>query len=204
MRKNKIVIVLSLIVIFPHQIWGDEALNILNQADKAFQGAARDGKALIHSLVDGHKKSKGMCADQASGHCGMNLKTPEQVNKGSKASAQMYIFVSSSMPLQSIKALGQEARKVRAHIVFRGLIGGTFKETQQYMMDLGIMAEIDPPKFDDFHITKVPTFILSHNNSSDRVMGHISLLEVLDQFRKKGELKVEAQEYYMLLRGERS
>ena len=115
--------------------------------------------------------------------------------------AQLLIFVSASIPQQSLKALGQQAEKIGAHLVFRGLVGETFPKMQSYMKELGIAAEIDPPKFDDHNITVVPTFVLVNKRAVDRVAGHISLIEALDQFKKKGELKPEAQKLYQTLEG---
>lgn len=184
----------------------EEAQTIINQAEKASQFALHDAKALIQSLTDGHKKptqqtSLKAChskkgTEQITGQCGMNLKSEITKNPFAK----FYIFVSSSMPQESIRTLSQQAQKIGAHVVFRGLVGGTFAKTQSYMKDLGITAEIDPPKFDDYKITVVPTFVLVNTNVSDRVAGHISLFEALDQFRKKGDLKTEAQTLYLSLK----
>ena len=188
---------------------GKEAQEIISQAEQASKFGSIDAKALIHSLKDpteniskilGGKAGKactGAHSDHPSGKCGMNLKSQDV----DKPLAQLYIFVSSSMPQESIKVLGQQAQKIGAHIVFRGLIGGTFAKTQSYMKDLGIAAEIDPPKFDEHNITVVPAFVLVNKEAVDRVAGHISLIEALDQFRKKAELKTEAQKLYQNLQG---
>ncbi|MBM3632382.1 MAG: type-F conjugative transfer system pilin assembly protein TrbC [Alphaproteobacteria bacterium] len=188
---------------------GKEAQEIISQAEQASKFGSIDAKTLIHSLKDptrkiskilGGKAGKactGAHSDHPSGKCGMNLKSQDV----DKPLAQLYIFVSSSMPQESIKVLGQQAQKIGAHIVFRGLVGGTFSKTQIYMQDLGIAAEIDPPKFDDHNITVVPTFVLVNKQTIDRVEGHISLIEALDQFRKKAELKTEAQKLYQNLQG---
>jgi type-F conjugative transfer system pilin assembly protein TrbC len=183
----------------------EEAQTIINQAEQASQFGSLDAKALIQSLTDGHKKStekmspkacRETHSDQAIGRCGMSLSS----QKDKKLFAQLFIFVSASMPQQSLINLGREAQKIGAHVVFRGLVGGTFPKTQSYMKDLGITAEIDPPKFEDYKIAVVPTFVLVNTNVSDRVAGHISLFEALDQFRKKGDLKTEAQKLYLSLK----
>lgn len=187
----------------------EEAQTIINQAEQASQFGSIDAKTLIKSLTDRYKNptqktSLKVChsmknTDQSSGKCGMNLKS--QISKNS--STKFYIFVSASMPQESLKALGREAQKIGAHVVFRGLVGETFPATQAYMKDLNIAAEIDPPKFDDFQVTVVPTFILTNNQTFDRVAGHISLFEALDQFRKKGDLKTEAKKLYLSLKTNR-
>ncbi|MBX9806093.1 MAG: hypothetical protein K2Y18_10170 [Alphaproteobacteria bacterium] len=187
----------------------EDAQSLINQAEQASQFGSIDAKALIHSLKDPEGKIskilKGKVgksctsahSDQPSGKCGMNLKPL----KDDKSLAQLYIFVSSSMPQESIKVLGQQAQKIGAHVVFRGLVGETFPKTQSYMKELGVAVEIDPPKFDNYKATVVPTFILVNKQTIDRVAGHITLLEALDQFQKKGELKTQAQELYQTLQG---
>lgn len=185
-----------------------EVQTIIHQAEEASQFGVLDAQALIKSLSDNHKKpTQGIgvkacrsgAINQGTGRCGMTLNSQHD----EKPFTQLLIFVSASMPQQSIKILGHQAQKIGAHVVFRGLVGETFPKTQSYMKELRIIAEIDPPKFDDYRVTIVPTFILVRDNISDRVAGHISLLEVLDQFRKKGELKSEAQKLYQALENKR-
>jgi type-F conjugative transfer system pilin assembly protein TrbC len=187
----------------------EEAQTLINQADQASQFGLVDAQALIQSLKGPvgkvskilKEKTGKACADahsdQPSAQCGMNLKS--QITK--KSPAEFYIFVSASMPQESIKVLGQHAQMIGAHVVFQGLVGGSFPKMQSYMKDLGIAVEIDPPKFEDYKVTVVPTFVLVNKNVSDRVSGHISIFEALDQFRKKGELKTEAQSLYQTLQG---
>jgi type-F conjugative transfer system pilin assembly protein TrbC len=185
-----------------------EAQTIIQQAEQASQFGLLGAQALIKSLTNGHKKvtqeiDAKVCrsgpVNQDAGRCGMTLKSPKE----EQHLAQLFIFVSASMPQQSIKVLAQQAQKIGAHLVFRGLVGGNFPSTQSYMRELGVIAEIDPPKFDDYHVTVVPTFILTRNKVSDRISGHVSLFEALDQFRKKGELKSESQELYQSLENKR-
>jgi type-F conjugative transfer system pilin assembly protein TrbC len=186
----------------------EEAQTIISQAKHASQFGSFDAKALIQNLRDGYKRPtqkmsskacKGVSYHQTPGQCGMTLNS----QKPDKHLAEMFIFVSASMPQESLKALGAEAQKIGAQVVFRGLVGGTFPETQAYMKALRITAEIDPPKFDDYDITVIPSFVLAHNQKFDRVSGHISLLEALNQFRKKGDLKTEAQKLHQSLENTR-
>ena len=197
MKKLMITVTLSGII-FARNILGQEDIQeIITQAEKASQSAAKNVKAWLRTL----SRSNKVCHSkeektEALGQCGVKHPIP----KGTHIShAQLLIFVSASMPQSSIKALGEAAQKIGARVVFRGLIGGMFQQTQSYMKDLGIVAEIDPTKFEDHQVTEVPTFILVHNKNLDRITGHISLWEALDQFRKKGELKADAKKLYQLL-----
>jgi type-F conjugative transfer system pilin assembly protein TrbC len=186
-----------------------EAQSLINQAEQASKFGVLDVKALIQSLKEPEgkiskilngkagKACMGAQSQEPPAKCGMNLKAQE----ADQSSTQLYIFVSSSLPQESIRTLAHQAQKIGAHVVFRGLVGGTFLATQNYMKELGITAEIDPPKFEDYKVTVVPTFILASKQTIDRVTGHISLFEALDQFGKKGDLKAEAHKRYQTLRG---
>lgn len=110
------------------------------------------------------------------------------------------VFVSQSMPAASIRSIWQQVHLIGGRVLFRGLIGGTFKETQRYIEELGIVADIDPPKFDEYRVAVVPTFVLFRNDIFDKVSGHISLFEVLEQLGKKGDLKEEAQRLFAKLK----
>lgn len=108
--------------------------------------------------------------------------------------SQLFVFVSTSMPKESIKALWQQVQKVGGRVILRGLIGGTFKETQKYIQELGIIVDIDPPKFEEFKIKCVPTFVLMDQKTVDQASGHISLLEFLEHVKGKGDLKAAARD----------
>lgn len=115
--------------------------------------------------------------------------------KREELNAPLKIFVSSSMPKESLKALHQQAQRIGARVVFRGLINNSFKETQRYFKDLAISADIDPPAFDDHRITHVPTFVLGgEKNKTDQIQGNITLEEALSIMAEKGELKSLARE----------
>ncbi len=90
------------------------------------------------------------------------------------------IFVSSSMPAASLKALHQQAVKIGGRLIFRGLINNSFKDTQAYFKDLGISADIDPPKFEEHHVTRVPTFILGEH----QLQGNITVEEALSHLKE--------------------
>lgn len=201
--KRLVMVVFLWRIVWSGPLFAKEDIRDLStQADKASQSAARDVKAWLKSLAkkDDHCHSKETKPERL-GQCRMRLPAYEDRTRGMGNNIKLFIFVSASMPPSSIKALGEAAQKIGARVVFQGLIGGTFQHTQGYMKDLGIMAEIDPTKFEDYQITHVPTFVLAHNKKFDRVSGHISLWEALAQFSNKGELKEEAQKLYGRLEG---
>ncbi len=111
------------------------------------------------------------------------------------------IFVSSSMPSESLRSLFQISQKIGGRLIFRGLIKDSFQETKTYFEGLKIEADIDPTKFDEFQITQVPTFILIGKKTSDRLEGNISVISVLEKMESKGELTSEAGNLLTQIKG---
>ena len=102
---------------------------------------------------------------------------------------QLLIFVSQSMPKESLKSLWREAHKVGGKLLFRGLIGGSFKQTQAFMKELEIVADIDPTKFEEHAIKAVPTFMLITKENTDRLSGNVSLQSFLTEAQEKGDTR---------------
>ncbi|MGV8948504.1 MAG: type-F conjugative transfer system pilin assembly protein TrbC [Candidatus Paracaedibacter sp.] len=167
--------------------------------------AQRSGQKAVKNFPLAHEGKKG-CRDketQGTGKCGSSLlQNLEQKNSDSShLNTQLLIFISESVPENSIKELWNQAQKVGGKLVIRGLVGGSFKATQQYIQGLGIVADIDPTKFEEFEVTQVPTFVLSKEGNYDKMVGNISLVEFLEQSSANGDLKEEAAEHYKKLQG---
>ena len=79
--------------------------------------------------------------------------------------APIIIFVSFSMPDESIKGWMKEAEMIHAPVVVRGLIHHSFKETMNKMAALAKDnhggVQLDPTLFQRFHIEKVPAVVVS-------------------------------------------
>lgn len=157
-------------------------------------------------------EGKGKCRDASSHNGSQGLsKCPSSLFEGmeskqaanSVAGTHLLIFVSQSVPGNSIKKLWNQAQKVGGKLLFRGLVGGSFKETQNYIRELGIVADIDPTKFDEFEISQVPAFILSKGDKHDKMAGNVSLGAFLEQAGISGDLKEEAAGLYKKLQGGR-
>lgn len=152
-------------------------------------------------------EGKGKCKDKdskGSGKCPSSLFESMEAKQAanSLANTQLLIFVSQSVPADSIKELWNQVQKVGGKLVFRGLVGGSFKETQSYIQELGVVADIDPTKFEEFGIIQVPAFVLSKEGKHDKMVGNISLNEFLEQSSSSGDLKKEASDLYKKLQGE--
>lgn len=113
------------------------------------------------------------------------------------------IFVSFSMPEQSIVNLLQDAKKIHASVVIRGLMHNSFKETFIKMASIvkkagGGGVELNPPVFKKFNIEKVPAVVVLSNQNChldescsedkyDVVYGDIPLYDSLKLIRDHGE-----------------
>jgi conjugal transfer pilus assembly protein TrbC len=121
---------------------------------------------------------------------------------------EVLIFVSASMPEQSLEQWFIQAQKIHAALIIRGFIHNSLVDTQNWVNQLltqnngegGI--EIDPIAFERHGIHQVPavvateSFPLSENNiylssSFDMVSGNVSLREALNVIEDKGEIANE-------------
>jgi type-F conjugative transfer system pilin assembly protein TrbC len=124
---------------------------------------------------------------------------------------RLLVFVSFSIPLPTLKALGSQVNAVGGNLVLRGLVKGSFKETAAKIKELQEEILIDPTLFESYGISSVPTFVLrsegkgSAGGSSsgltpeDKLLsGNVSLEYALEQFALSGD-----QEAIYLLKGQR-
>lgn len=87
------------------------------------------------------------------------------------AKHSVLVFVSMSMPRQSLISTLRDANKIRASVVMRGLVHNSFKETFQEIAGLvkeagGGGIELNPQAFKRFHIESVPAVVvISPDNS---------------------------------------
>lgn len=134
-----------------------------------------------------------------------------RINKKDSNHSKIIIFVSFSMPDQSIVSLLQDAKKIHASIVIRGLIHNSFKETFIKMASIvkqadGGGVELNPPIFRKFNIQKVPAIVvlpesemcasekICSENKYDVVYGDIPVLDALKMIRDHGTVSQKIAE----------
>ncbi len=98
---------------------------------------------------------------------------------------KILVFVSFSMPKQSLVALSKEAKNHGAVLVMRGLKDDSFKATQAAFEGLGKDVEsgieINPEAFETYQIKQVPVFVLvktiqgKDSREVSRLSGNVSL-----------------------------
>ena len=114
------------------------------------------------------------------------------------------VFVSLSMPRQSLVAILHDANKIKASVVMRGLVNNSFKDTFREIAGLvkeagGGGVELNPLAFQKFHIESVPAFIAIAANHPclsqtkcdrqrdyDVISGNIPLAAALKEIEEHG------------------
>lgn len=112
------------------------------------------------------------------------------------------IFVSFSMPKQTLVNLDQISQKIGAKLVIRGLKNNSFKETFEFSKSLskrGVVIDIDPKSFEKYKITQVPAFVINNGDKYDKLTGNVNIAHTLKEFTSSGELKEEAMKYFKRL-----
>lgn len=141
----------------------------------------------------------------------------ELSQKQKKEFHQVMIFVSSSMPKESLIQYSSQARKIGAVLVLRGIINNSFRSTTQFILSLnkqGTKAIIDPHSFRNFNVANVPQVVVISDKHGckdvrcaktplhDKIAGNISLEYALETLAKKGQFaKKESARFLNLLRG---
>jgi conjugal transfer pilus assembly protein TrbC len=94
---------------------------------------------------------------------GANIESAVAWNANAPTS-NVLIFASFSMPKESLRGWLNQADKIKAPVILRGLLHNSFRETTQIVMDTlserrgGI--QIDPTLYKRFHIEKVPAVVV--------------------------------------------
>ena len=109
----------------------------------------------------------------------------ETMQENSKSA--LYIFVSFSMPKETLKALAIEAKKYGAVLLIRGLISNSFLKTATFIKDLEEGVILDPLLFREYKVGVVPTFIEAHQAGYKKIRGNITLSYALSKFKEGDE-----------------
>lgn len=103
-------------------------------------------------------------------------------------SEKILIFVSFSMPEASLKALAasMSSTSYQSTFIIRGLIDDSFKKTALKIKELNTEMEVNPVDFEEYNVTKVPTFILVRKGKEvSRLSGNVTLDFALEKLREE-------------------
>lgn len=104
----------------------------------------------------------------------------------------LFIFISFSMPEETLISLSNELNTYGGAFVVRGLPGNSFAEffdKLNYLKVRGMEAPllIDPDSFENYQISAVPTILLKDGKIFDKITGNVPVLFALESFASKGE-----------------
>ena len=123
------------------------------------------------------------------------------------ASPEVSVFVSFSLPVNSLAALLRDADRINAPVVLRGLVDNNFKTTFARTQAIIIRSgggglSIDPMAFTRYGIQHVPTVLVSNtsDNCFDSLTGDIPLAAALTTIRDHGECHFPLDPLITLLR----
>ncbi len=123
----------------------------------------------------------------------------------SKPMSSVLVFVSFSMPRQSLEEYLRDAKKIHASVIIRGLIDNSFQKTFLVIANLvktsgGEGVELNPLWFKRFGIKEVPAVVIvpegsacfkqdicSNETDFDVMKGDITLAAALKIIRDKGQ-----------------
>ena len=112
-----------------------------------------------------------------------NLYAKEQVSD-----SNLMIFISSSIPKESLKNYYIEAKKYNGILLIRGFVNNSLKDTVSYFKkagEEGVRVSIDPASFKKYNITAVPVIIIkdsnSDSNSYHKITGNVTVNYALQQ-----------------------
>lgn len=116
----------------------------------------------------------------------------------------LWVFVSFSMPKASLQALEQQVNLVGGQLVIRGLIDNSLKKTADAVSQILVNGRgglsIDPPAFQQYHITKVPAFVVTKGQDEsdfDVVYGNVTLEAALTELANKGNAASDVAQSYL-------
>lgn len=133
-------------------------------------------------------------------------------NNTNTISSPIAIFVSFSMPRESLKSWIAQARTINAPIYIRGLINNSFQETTKAVSELvkeqpgGLL--IDPTMFKKYSIAQVPAVVIvkkeimqkarketfvADKNTFDVIYGDVTLDYALEKLQAIAELHIQQQ-----------
>lgn len=134
----------------------------------------------------------------------------ETENSLERPHPNLIIFVSLSMPESSLESILRQADEINAAVLIKGVVPQGFKATIDRIQKILIGNRTDPKdilggvsiapeRFDQFSVTKVPTYVLIETEQCkiakdycdsryyDKLEGNITPISALNVFRNNGE-----------------
>jgi conjugal transfer pilus assembly protein TrbC len=114
---------------------------------------------------------------------------------GPQRQAGLIIFISLSVPLPTLERLLDQAAGAGASVVLRGFADGSLRQTVTQLQALigarPIAVQVDPPAFDRFDITRVPSFVLLRDGARPRPCAAGSCAPPEDYLQVAGDVSLD-------------
>lgn len=130
----------------------------------------------------------------------------DELQHGKKA-PQLFIFVSFSMPKESLKAWAEQAKRVDGTLLLRGLYENSIRQTSSRTIEIfgekgAGDLKVDPESYRLFNIQRVPSVVLSVPSKEgyqepcdppvyDCLSGDISVEAALEKFMQQGSVSIK-------------
>lgn len=114
----------------------------------------------------------------------------------------LLVFVSLSMPRPTLQRLVDQAARAKASIVLRGFANGSLRDTVAQVQGLigtrQVAVQIDPPAFDRYAVTRVPTFVLVRDGTRPVACASGSCAPADSFLRTSGDVSLDYALEHML------
>lgn len=186
----------------PYDLSWVKALN--RETEKLSQSSQAEAKSVIDQALKASTQQKHCrVAENLAHNAEENVRQNLEFSDSERHARypNLLVFVSFSMPVETLKSLAKQVNQIGGKIVLRGLVNGSFKQTAEKIKDLQKEVIIDPTLFDEYQVKVVPTFVLRNaKEEHDQLSGNVSLEYALEQMSSKGTTKTETLELLNKLR----
>ncbi len=157
--------------------WLDKNQCQMNAYLDEAEGLKKSAESQVQNFIAEASKEQSMTCSKVEAR-----DLQEDKNKSDKP---ILVFVSLSMPKESLKSLYKEAEQNHLALIIRGLKNNSFKETTAALYDLGISVQIDPNLFEEYEIKEVPTFVEVKGTEPLKIKGNVSLSYAMKKFEEE-------------------
>ena len=94
---------------------------------------------------------------------------------------ELMIFVSFSMPHESLMRIIEQSEKTGARLVFRGFKGEKLTDMANHLAELlgkhRVVAMVHPPAYSQFKVVQVPALVIAQSNAAEQMNNGCALPE---------------------------
>lgn len=115
---------------------------------------------------------------------------------GKAVAGNVLIFISFSIPMESLQAWSEQAQKIHAPLIIRGLLNDSFADTQKAVKQMTVNGHggvvIDPRLFQTYHITQVPAVVVRQSVVTTTCLSNQSCWQPEEDEMVMGDIGLES------------